>query len=728
MNLLNKVKYLYMRSKGMPLHLILQKLYERFLKTLLRDAMQRFKDRYNGTFCTVAPYKNLNFNMHRILQSKFITSIDESNKNQYMAICNLYTKNHFDILGTGWIPVSIGHESNGFFHNKFEKPKENISLKNQAYTFLIKDHICSDYQYINWHYDFKSNYTWPLDWYKKIQYANEFGVDIKVPWELSRLQHLPQLAIAYNLESSSQYLKQKYLNTFQNQLLDFIAHNPPRYGVNWVCTMDVAIRAANIVFAYSIFNSGGAIFKEKVNHLILNSLEDHKNHIIKNLEWTEGVRGNHYLSDICGLIILLLFLPDSKENLCLMLFALNEFIDEVDLQFDKDGANFEGSTCYHCLSAEMVGYTYALINSISKEHLIAINSSSAKLPFFLPKKNVQSFNIVNGEINLFSETLKNKIRNIPFLIDASIIDSQNYLQVGDNDSGRFFKFHPKFQLIHPETAKMRYANLKALGLTETTDYYIENHLDYESVLSLFKELFYKIDNTSEKSSTAIIPSIVKAISSKTEEQTYLFSAEYLTSQVKNMDFKKGSENFTRFLSNEYKAKSDIKHNLKSFFFYQFGLFIWKSDNLFLSIVCGDYGQNRNGGHSHNDQLSIELWIDGKNIFRDPGTYLYTPSLKDRNNYRSYMNHSSPQITSVSEPASINEGCFYLRQRGESKVITSNGDHFIGLNTAFGFNLYREIIIHPKKVVINDSHDGPMHHEFIPPKKIPFSHGYGWQEK
>ncbi|MEZ7879117.1 MAG: hypothetical protein QMC11_02655, partial [Rhodospirillales bacterium] len=77
-----------------------------------------------------------------------------------------------------------------------------------------------------------------------IAYGHEPGVDIKIPWELARLQHLPQLALAYSDQRS-----QNLVDEFQNQTLDFMSANPPRYGVNWVCTMDVAIRAANLILA-----------------------------------------------------------------------------------------------------------------------------------------------------------------------------------------------------------------------------------------------------------------------------------------------------------------------------------------------------------------------------------------------------------------------------------------------------------------------------------------------
>ena len=71
--------------------------------------------------------------------------------------------------------------------------------------------------------------------------------DIKVPWELSRSQHLPMLAAAHRLTG-----EERYLDEIGAQLDSWIAANPVEFGPNWACTMDVAIRAANWVAALAL--------------------------------------------------------------------------------------------------------------------------------------------------------------------------------------------------------------------------------------------------------------------------------------------------------------------------------------------------------------------------------------------------------------------------------------------------------------------------------------------
>src|SRR5262249_56923515 len=118
--------------------------------------------------------------------------------------------------------------------------------------------------------------------------------DIKVPWELSRFQHLPVLAGAHRLTS-----EQRWLDEIGAQLDDWIGSNPVEFGANWACTMDVAIRAANWVATLALVadDATGEPWLEPV----LASLLLHGRFIRGHLEYAPD-RGNHYLSDVVGLL------------------------------------------------------------------------------------------------------------------------------------------------------------------------------------------------------------------------------------------------------------------------------------------------------------------------------------------------------------------------------------------------------------------------------------------
>src|SRR5262249_31551635 len=156
--------------------------------------------------------------------------------------------------------------------------------------------------------DFKSGFRWSAcEWSPDTRIAHLPGVDAKVPWELARMQHLGVLAWAHALAANGgagAASSEIYRAAFRNQVLDFIATNPPRFGINWRCTMDVAIRAANCVIAYGIFRAFGAEFDAPFSSVFAASLIDHGRHVVNHLEVYPEGRGNHYLGDIAGLVFI----------------------------------------------------------------------------------------------------------------------------------------------------------------------------------------------------------------------------------------------------------------------------------------------------------------------------------------------------------------------------------------------------------------------------------------
>ncbi len=75
-----------------------------------------------------------------------------------------------------------------------------INEKNREYSKNLRDMISTHYIPIDWRLDFKSGYYWDSQLhYSKVSYGKHIGVDVKVPWELSRMQHLVQYVWAYLL-------------------------------------------------------------------------------------------------------------------------------------------------------------------------------------------------------------------------------------------------------------------------------------------------------------------------------------------------------------------------------------------------------------------------------------------------------------------------------------------------------------------------------------------------
>jgi hypothetical protein len=198
---------------------------------------------------------------------------------------------------------------------------------------------------IDWQRDFKSGRGWPLVHISRVPIVFDDHSDIKVPWELSRFQHLPVLAAAHRLTG-----ERRWLDEVGAQLRHWIANNPVEFGANWACTMDVAIRAANWTATLAMVAEpaeGEPWLEEALASLLL-----HARFIRGHLEYA-AVRGNHYLADVVGLLAAAAPFQGSPEGRRWVEWAAAELRGELEHQVRADGCDHEASTAYHRLVCEM---------------------------------------------------------------------------------------------------------------------------------------------------------------------------------------------------------------------------------------------------------------------------------------------------------------------------------------------------------------------------------------
>jgi len=674
-----------------------------------------------------------------------------------------YLNHCFDLLGSGPLRVYHGMICRGLEGHRFETGEKvradrkgfwlegRINPANLEESKSIWGLIDEDYCPIDWHLDFKSGYRWREDtWYKDIKYGHLLGVDVKVPWELARMQHLPQLAWAYalaQLEIEGFEDPERYKREFRNQVLDFISTNPPRWGVNWVCTMDVAIRAANWLMAYDLFTSFGAQFDEEFDKVFLRSVYEHGLHIINNLEWGESIRSNHYLANITGLLFVASYLPCTPETDAWLAFAVQELIKEVALQFYQDGGNFEASTSYHRLAAEMVVYATALVLGLPYEKLQALKNydhtmikvkpglAPSPLPHYrILKKNDSKAENLNQKLESpFPYWYFERLEKMAEFTMHITKPNNRIPQIGDNDSGRFFKFQPMYNKMTVAEAKKRYRNLEGYDdLPDDAIYWDEDFLDHRHLVAAINGLFDRKDFATFADKFTLETNIIKNLAGGICIASYKKADEPAAAEKVRIA---ASDNELGKLQRDLEAwpenqKQTIKiplpngatDNLKLYAYPDFGLYIYRSKRIYLCIRCGPVGQNGNGGHAHNDQLSIELNIDGKDVIVDPGTYLYTPLPKWRNYYRSVKAHFTPKVEGK-EPGDLSRGLFAIRGKPQAHVLYFGEFGFFGKHHGYGFDVFRQIIFEDEKVIIKDfAPKGKLCQNLS--KRIPFSPGYG----
>lgn len=468
---------------------------------------------------------------------------------------------------------------------------------------------------INWHQDFKTGYQWKSKkYYKdiKIPYGK---ADIKVPWELSRFQHVTILGQAYQMTGN-----EKYAQEFMEQIEGWISKNPPRFGVNWQCAMDVAIRSANWVVGYYYFKDS---INNNTKFLIgfLKSLYQHGKHIIENLEYSKTLTSNHYLSDISGLLILSVTFSEFKEAEEWKKFCIRELVGEMEKQVYEDGCDFEASTCYHRLVLELFFFS---------TYIVVCNDDS-----------FDGNNYMQITEKLFGCEYAQKLYK---MFDAAcylIKPNGRMPQIGDNDSGQFFKLYPR------DILDMRY--LLALGAV------------------FFNEAKWKIKE--------------------------FFQDREDVSEILLVYGEKGEELWDNLAWNNLS-------NINSKAFHDAGWYVMRDNKNYCIISCGPNGQNGNGGHCHNDKLSFELCLDEKDIIVDPGTYVYTVDPHKRNEFRSTISHNTVTVNGKEQNRIDPENLFFMSNDAPVKClkweVNDARDVFIGEH--YGYKRFKNPLIHQREIM------------------------------
>jgi hypothetical protein len=207
-----------------------------------------------------------------------------------------------------------------------------------------------------WHEDFKSRRVWPLQYSHDIDtYDLSRPSDIKVPWELSRCQHFTVLGQAYWLTGDERYARE-----FADEVEDWISVNPWLHGVNWVCAMDVALRAMSWIWGFGFFAGSDACRTARFRSSMLRALYLHGEFVAGNIERAD-VNGNHYLTDGVGLVFLGTFFPRTAHGSAWLRTGRAIVFDEILNQTTEDGVDFEQSVPYHRLVLEGFLTSYLLL-------------------------------------------------------------------------------------------------------------------------------------------------------------------------------------------------------------------------------------------------------------------------------------------------------------------------------------------------------------------------------
>ena len=582
-----------------------------------------------------------------------------------------YCSHRFDLCGTGWADSAYSSEAVGTggysYSMNLVLPADindgswlkqvvhanHFSTSKKLWMMLREQH--PNYTPIDWQRDRKSGFRWDAREFHGDQIGKSrsaAGVDLVQAWELGRLQHLPQLALICVQYPTH---RQRAYREIHSQVVDFNLSNPKGMGVNWSCTMDVAIRVSNLVLAYWILASGETeeLLAGDFREVFTDMVYQHGDFIRRHLEYNAGNTGNHYLANLTGLLFAANFLQAAPDILAWESLAITELLSEGQRQFYPDGGHFEGATCYQALCTEMLIFSMALACN---------NRVGLQLPdwiFARTCRAVQLVTLLHGPTG-------------------------SLVQFGDNDSGRLFRLVPHGDFMSLADARKAYVNLADLPGSGQGVYFDEHVLDYSGVANTCNQGTLEYQILERLSEGRLFPRIDKEGKSQAKYQQQV-----------------GTVSLPFTMSKLLRGSGGLRTNIQCFSYPDFGLYIFKSDRLFLAISAHtNPRQKLNLAHNHNDKLGIELYIDGQAILTDPGSYVYTPLKALRDQFRSVAAHNTIQVDGLEQNRFIDS--FISYQDAHCQLLQLK-PHSILLSLEFrGVQQLRQIDILDDAIRVTDS--------------------------
>jgi hypothetical protein len=214
---------------------------------------------------------------------------------------------------------------------------------------------------IDWFLDYRSGLAWSFDWAHDLDVADlDRNSDVKFPWELSRLQWLLPVGQAWALSGDDKFA------AFARSVFEhWMDKNPTAWGVNWSCAMEPAMRVFVWCWFYVQLSDSPSWHDEGYRFRFLRGLYLHLAFVRRFIEISD-VNGNHLTAEAAALVVGGQFFSGRKVH---RWRAVGWRLLRRDIlsQVYPDGVNFEGSTYYHRLVAELFHVAAVVVDGNCEE-------------------------------------------------------------------------------------------------------------------------------------------------------------------------------------------------------------------------------------------------------------------------------------------------------------------------------------------------------------------------
>lgn len=414
---------------------------------------------------------------------------------------------------------------------------------------------------VDWHLDPLLGLRSPAVHWSRIRYL-EAGVagDHKLVWELNRHHHLVVLGAASWLVGDP-----RYAAAALRQLEGWLDANPPKVGINWASSLELAFRVVSWCWFLHLVRDQ---LRPELFARVLGSLEAHGRHIERFLS-TYFSPNTHLTGEALGLIYLGSCFPMFRRAAHWRRLGWRVFEREVERQVLPDGVYFEQATWYHRYTADF------LVHAL----LLGMRTGQPSRP-------------------RLARTLE---RMLEYLAAVMRPDGTTPL-VGDDDGGRLLP------LDGPPSD------------------------DFRATLRVGAAVVGRED--------------LARVAAGCEEELVWLAGPASAARVRGEGEPEAGARV--FPAGGWVTVRDR----------------WSAASDHLVFDCGAHGA-LSCGHAHADALGVQLAIDGRTLFVDPGTFTYTAEPAARDLFRGTAAHNTVVVDGA--PSWVPGGPFGWNSEGRARL-------------------------------------------------------------
>jgi hypothetical protein len=243
---------------------------------------------------------------------------------------------------------------------------------------------------IDWHLEPTSGKRTPLCHWSQLNYLDaKIAGDKKITWELNRHQYFATLGRAYWLTGDEHYGE-----VFVSHITSWMDQNPPKLGINWASSLEIAFRSISWLWALQFFKESRVLSASVVVRM-LKFLYLHALHLETYLS-TYFSPNTHLTGEALGLFYIGLLLPEFKDAERWRDLGLEILVSQLPRHVKADGVYFEQSSYYHRYTTDFYLHLAVLLRANRMalpselepklerllDHLMYITRPDGTSPFF----------------------------------------------------------------------------------------------------------------------------------------------------------------------------------------------------------------------------------------------------------------------------------------------------------------------------------------------------------